>query len=293
VRAADSTARPSTASTTASTWPPTSFGTDEKDTIVGGDGVDTIDGGASNDSLAVKAGNDSIVGGAGSDTLNDSTGTDRFSGGADRDVLLAYATRTVALNFFLDNVDNDGASSENDHVTNDIESIFGGTGNDTISIPGTDTLGRYLNGGAGHDLLIGGGGPDSLYGADGNDILNSNSGDDQLFGGAGRDVKIAGGGTDALDGGTGEDILIGGGYVNAGNNSTLSAIRTEWTRTDRTYAQRVASLSNGTGEVSKLNATTVGSSPIPPTVSPEARTRTGSSSTPNARTALVTSSPTS
>ncbi len=100
-----------------------------------------------------------------------------------------------------------------------------------------------------------GAGNDRLHGGDGNDVLDGGFGDDLLKGGKGRDLLMAGDGADQLLGNRGDDILISdycaydstfnGG---SGNELALAAIMAEWTRTDRTVAQRVATLTSGVGE---------------------------------------------
>ena len=91
---------------------------------------------------------------------------------------------------------NDGAVSINGGPatvanTGEIE-VFGGAGNDTISVD--ETNGRLpavqLSGGAGNDTITGGSGIDRLFGDAGNDVLIGGRGNDELFGGAGNDLFI-------------------------------------------------------------------------------------------------------
>jgi Ca2+-binding RTX toxin-like protein len=119
-----------------------------------------------------------------------------------------------------------------------------GAGNDAGIIIGPINLPARMDGGDGKDLLTGGSGPNTLLGG---------AGDDILYGGNGRDILIGGLGADRITGNGGDDILIGGYTRYDANNAALSAIGAEWNRTDRTYAQRVASLQNGGG----LNGTWV------------------------------------
>jgi Ca2+-binding RTX toxin-like protein len=137
--------------------------------------------------------------------------------------------------------------------------FFGNGGNDSFQ---NDTSVRsfafgqagrdVLIGGSGRDLLNGGSEADELRGRGSDDILVGGSGNDSLFGGAGRDLLIGGLGADTLRGGTGEDILIGGTTNHDLNESSLLAIRSEWTRLI-SYQDRIAHLtgaatdgSNGT-----------------------------------------------
>ena len=57
----------------------------------------------------------------------------------------------------------------------------------------------HLNGGLGHDILIGKGGKDRL---------NGGEGDDTLIGGKGADILVGGAGSDKLTGGKGPDIFV-------------------------------------------------------------------------------------
>jgi Ca2+-binding RTX toxin-like protein len=52
---------------------------------------------------------------------------------------------------------------------------------------------------------------DTIFGGDGNDIIGGTSGEDYLHGNIGKDILIGGDGDDLLFGGAGDDILIGGG----------------------------------------------------------------------------------
>ena len=84
--------------------------------------------------------------------------------------------------------------------------LFGGLGDDTISIAPALLIPALLDGGAGRDELNGGGANDHLIGG---------FGDDKLNGGAGADVLNGGIGTDILRGGDDDDFLI----ASEGNDS--------------------------------------------------------------------------
>ncbi|MBQ4855820.1 calcium-binding protein [Rhodanobacter sp. B2A1Ga4] len=68
-----------------------------------------------------------------------------------------------------------------------------------------------LTGGAGADIMLGGGGSDSLEGGAGDDMLLGDDGNDSLSGGAGHDILQGGSGNDSLRGGVGDDQLVGDG----------------------------------------------------------------------------------
>src|SRR5262249_20629850 len=92
--------------------------------------------------------------------------------------------------------------------------FFGGDGNDTINVSGSN-VGNVLLGGGGSDLLIGGLGPD---------------------------VLIGGTGPSTLRAGSGGDILIGGTTSFDNNAAALAAVLAEWSRTDADYTTRIAHL---------------------------------------------------
>nr|BFE66840.1 hypothetical protein GCM10020092_001410 [Actinoplanes digitatis] len=74
----------------------------------------------------------------------------------------------------------DGANGEGDTIATDVESIWGGNGNDTLSGGAGD---QSLDGGPGNDTLRGGAGADYLFGGPGTDHLFGEAGDDFLDGG--------------------------------------------------------------------------------------------------------------
>ncbi|MDA1247658.1 MAG: hypothetical protein O2820_00420, partial [Planctomycetota bacterium] len=76
------------------------------------------------------------------------------------------------------------------------DSLFGGSGNDTIA------------GSAGTDLIVGDQGNDLLNGADSNDTIYGGGGDDILNGDAGDDSLIGNGGRDIFNGGADDDIIV-------------------------------------------------------------------------------------
>jgi Ca2+-binding RTX toxin-like protein len=65
-------------------------------------------------------------------------------------------------------------------------------------------------GGAGHDLITGSTGIDTLIGGAGNDIMFGGTGVDTMSGDAGNDILLGDTGDDILNGGTGSDVMHGG-----------------------------------------------------------------------------------
>jgi Ca2+-binding RTX toxin-like protein len=92
------------------------------------------------------------------------------------------------------------AGSERDDVR--CATVFGGSGNDTLTGDGTANT---LRGGPGNDTLIGGSGNDALFGEAGGDDLYGGPGSDTLTGGGGTGTDAA----DHLFGGDDNDILEG------------------------------------------------------------------------------------
>jgi uncharacterized repeat protein (TIGR03803 family) len=88
--------------------------------------------------------------------------------------------------------------------------IQGSSGNDSITIDSSVTLGVSVQGGPGDDTITGGSGNDTLCGGQGNDLIYGDAGDDSIKGGAGDDTLCGGKGNDTLLGGLGNDLLRGG-----------------------------------------------------------------------------------
>jgi Ca2+-binding RTX toxin-like protein len=87
--------------------------------------------------------------------------------------------------------------------------VFGGSGNDRITVYPEVRKNAYLDGGIGHDTLTGGAGHDFVLGGDGNDDLDGSGGNDYLNGGNGNDYALGGSGNDTLIGSHGHDVLGG------------------------------------------------------------------------------------
>jgi len=85
-----------------------------------------------------------------------------------------------------------------------------GNGNDHVRVDKKITKPVTIDGGAGNDHLIAGGGPTKLLGGDGNDKLIGSRVGDKIYGGKGNDIIYGGSGNDMLDGGNGNDKLYGG-----------------------------------------------------------------------------------
>jgi len=96
-----------------------------------------------------------------------------MSGGGGLDAV-DYSDRTANLTVNLDgSPGDDGEAGEGDTVGADVEGIFGGAGNDTLTGNAAD---GFLSGGPGDDELIDPGGQDIVDGGDGNDDLQTRDG---------------------------------------------------------------------------------------------------------------------
>jgi Ca2+-binding RTX toxin-like protein len=167
------------------------------DTLIGSSLNERLEGGAGNDLLMANGGDDTLDGGAGGDTLKGGDGNDTAD----------YSTRTKNLTIGIGTLSDDGEAGEHDNVATDIETIFAGSGNDSITGGGAANL---LVGGSGNDTIHGNYGRDTLVGMDGDDKLYGDSDNDQLVGNLGNDLLDGGPGTDSLDGGGGNDTLVNG-----------------------------------------------------------------------------------
>jgi Ca2+-binding RTX toxin-like protein len=226
------------------------------DLLFGGDGDDTLLGDAGNDTLDGGAGSNFLTGGAGADVfvislgatgqvISDFTvGEDLIDFGGPADVFGELTVSDSASGATL-NIDGrqiarlEGltvadlsdsilvvntaaelfakASGEHIRATTDIEHVFGGQGNDTLSdSKSIDGHTGFLFGAGGNDHLnaIYDGG--ALFGGDGNDGVQSGSffpGMDDgeptlLFGGNGNDTIQIADATDIAYGGAGDDVIV-------------------------------------------------------------------------------------
>jgi Ca2+-binding RTX toxin-like protein len=161
-----------------------------RDTVIGNDGNDLLLGGADNDSLNGSNGRDTLYGGSGNDTVVGEDGSD-LAYGEDGDDLIDTGGRSGSP---LPDIDYPGLYPADPTPTNDLDTVFGGSGNDTIRT-GDDA-----------DQLFGGIGNDSLDGGIDADTIDGGTGDDTIIGGEGSDHIIAGQGNDLVFGGLGPEF---------------------------------------------------------------------------------------
>jgi hypothetical protein len=140
-------------------------------------------------------------------TAQSQDGADDITGGNGSGDLVSYVSRDSNITYTgEDDQANDGASNEGDNVRSDVEWVYGGAGNDTLT--GTN------NTKGGFNDLRGMKGRDTVYGLAGNDWLDRHAtwGTDRLYGGAGDD-QLDGGTAkrvDTMDGGDGVDACMNG-----------------------------------------------------------------------------------
>jgi Ca2+-binding RTX toxin-like protein len=165
------------------------------------DGDDTINMGAGNDQIYTGPGNQDIHGGPGMDSVL--YGYYYYYYDASTDL-------TISLNDVAD--DGNPAAGETDNIHTDVEALWTGNGDDTIT---GSAAANTITSGDGNDVVNGAGGRDRLHGGSGNDILSGGADNDRINDGAGNDIAKGGGGDDYLDGSDpyGDDSYNGGAGV--------------------------------------------------------------------------------
>ncbi|AFY80093.1 Ig-like domain-containing protein [Oscillatoria acuminata] len=199
----------------------------------GSTGHDTLHGNSQANRLNGGAGNDQLYGYDGDDRLNGGDGNNTLLGGAGNDHL---SSRVHSGKNYLN-----GETGNDALVGYGEDTLYGGDGNDTLSIPFSTEKFNLLYGGNDNDVLSSGdrdtlygeNGNDTLYGGQGSNYLDGGEGNDTLYGtnqydddgsinNYGNDTLYGGNGEDYLDGGKGNNLLNGG----AGNDVLKSASNT-------------------------------------------------------------------
>jgi Ca2+-binding RTX toxin-like protein len=168
-------------------------GDTNNNTLNGGSGSDTLDGGAGNDYLEAGNGDDLLAGGAGNDGLFGHAGADTLSGGEGDDFLkgdegndlidggagndtVAYDWNSSSgISVSLVNSSGVVTGGSGTDTLSGIENIIGSFFDDVISI-GDNSIGGFIEGRAGNDVLIGGNGNNYITGGSGNDTIDGGAG---------------------------------------------------------------------------------------------------------------------
>jgi Ca2+-binding RTX toxin-like protein len=149
------------------------------DTLNGGTGNDRLDGGAGNDTLIGGDGNDNMKGGVGNDVLRGGAGNDTLAGGAGTDVAdYSDATAPVRVDLTLTTAQNTGGGGVD--TLSSVESVIGGSGNDTFALSSPTNGATYT--------IDGGGGSNTI------DLSNVSRSQVDFSGGAGHLVVATGNG---------------------------------------------------------------------------------------------------
>ena len=168
---------------------------DGDDTVRAGLGDDSIEGGRGNDNINGASGDDTVFGGSGNDTVLGQGGNDAIFGGGGSDSVRGgegddlIDTRGGLNPIPLPDIDYPGFYPADTDPTDDLDTVYGGRGDDTI-LTGDDA-----------DVIFGGYGADSIDGGIDDDTIQGNQGDDTIIGSEGNDV---------IDGGYGDDLIYGG-----------------------------------------------------------------------------------
>src|SRR5262249_5205455 len=141
--------------------------------------------------------------------FNTTTGVLTATGGNQDDTItFSDPAGTILINGGAVSIDSIDGSQPTLANTKEID-VFGGNGDDMISLGNAVLPPAKLFGGNGNDTLIGGAGDDILDGGNGDDTVVGGKGTDTAFLGAGNDKFIwnPGDGNDKVDGGIGFDTL--------------------------------------------------------------------------------------
>jgi Ca2+-binding RTX toxin-like protein len=165
----------------------------------GSAGADAMYGVAGDDSLVGLAGADLLQGGEGNDTLDGGSGDDVIFGGDGNDYILGGPDFSrVNGNKGDDSIV--GSSTVGDW-------LMGGQGNDVLQAQ-SSTGANIINGNMGADTITGGSGPDTLRGGQGDDVIHGGPGDDVIFGDLGTNTLTGEAGADAFRNAAGPGLSV-------------------------------------------------------------------------------------
>jgi Ca2+-binding RTX toxin-like protein len=196
---------------------------DGEDLIDAGDGDDLVEGGNGNDQINGRGGINRLYGGEGDDfffIMNYLGAGGIIDGGVGFDTLsISISAETADQTINLSDLWSGGSGTVGTIQIFNIESLDSislGSGNDTLIIGASYTLGTAISAGAGSDSIIGSSGADGIFGGSGDDVISGGNGDDLIDGGEGRNTLYGGEGNDflfgsgTLYGDNGDDYIRGG-----------------------------------------------------------------------------------
>jgi Ca2+-binding RTX toxin-like protein len=191
------------------------------DTVIAGLGDDRVTAGPGEDIVFGGVGDDTLFGGADNDVLNGEEGSDYIQGNDGDDII------TSDTGLQLPDLAFPGLFTADADPFDNLDTVFGGAGNDTIST-GDDadliyggTGDDLIDGGVDADTIIAGQGNDTIIGGEGSDFIQGNLGDDLIFGGLGPEFPdslnipdasgdpVTNNGADLIQGGGGNDTIYG------------------------------------------------------------------------------------
>ena len=147
-----------------------------------------------------------IFGMGGNDHLIAGKNTGNIYGGDGNDTIEVHQSSTGAgqTGVYYGDAGDDVITVTGEGVGYPFATVFGGSGNDTLTTAGT------AYGGAGNDIINIATNlqyQSYAYGDDGDDTINDGAAADYLYGGNGNDTLVGGAGTDTLTGGAGADTF--------------------------------------------------------------------------------------
>jgi Ca2+-binding RTX toxin-like protein len=233
----------------------------DDNTILGLDGDDLIDG---------FGGADYLDGGDGTDTLDysDSGAVTLTLGGTNaKTTVTAVDGNDTILNF--ENVI--GSAFEDKLTGNNADNVFqGGAGKDLINGGGGSDTADYSDAAASVTVVLGtgvtkvtGGDTDEIssienvIGSTGNDVLTGNSSANVLLGGAGDDEITGGGGADILDGGANDDTFYFTGNEGLGD-TILGGSGTDRIEIKGSVAATIENFSQASGSIEEFQGNGLG-----------------------------------
>ncbi|SPJ29712.1 Hint domain-containing protein [Falsiruegeria mediterranea] len=213
----------------------TLYGEEGNDVILGGEDADVVFGGDDRDVIGAGIG-DTIEGGEGGDDFDvllarglavvdydetDPTGESGTVTYYNEDLTVAGTAEFSEIEnvYVIGAPTTTSATSGDGPVVTGVDGVVEGTaGDDIIDLAYTgDPEGDRVDGDDAvpplvgeEDVILAGGGNDSVRGEEDTDVIFGGTGDDTVFGNGGGDAIDGGEGNDVLDGGEGRDIVVGG-----------------------------------------------------------------------------------